>query len=172
MESSSPEVAWSGKHFQVLRTPVRYPDGSLRTHEQVQAPDVVRVYGVADGCVLLTNEYRADVGRRVIRVPAGRIESGETPEAAAAREFQEEAGYTAGKLELLRTTTPVLKFRHQAWHYLATDISRTGQDLGFGEDIEVVATPLDEIEELVFGEAVPEDSIALTLLMIARRLRR
>ncbi|MFC7527328.1 NUDIX domain-containing protein [Actinoplanes sp. GCM10030250] len=169
MDNGVPQVAWAGRHFQVLLTPVTYPDGTVKTHEQVQAPDVVRVYGVADDAVLLIREYRADVGRRVYRVPSGRVEAGESAEAAARREFREEAGREALGWELLKAARPVLKFKYTVWHFLATDLSFVGQDTEPGEDIEVVRMPLDQVPDMVLDGFVEEDSIAMTLLRIARR---
>jgi ADP-ribose pyrophosphatase len=171
MMGEESEIAWSGKHFRVLRTQVAYPDGSTHTHEQVDAPDVVRVYGVNEGAVLLTDEYRADLGGRVHRVPAGRVEVGEASDQAARREFREEAGYEVGRIDLLRTSVPILKFRHKAWHFAASELTLVGQSLEYGEDIRLVWIPFEKVEKVVFGGLVREDSIAMTLLILARRHR-
>lgn len=169
MENGAPQVAWAGRHFQVLLTPVSYPDGTVKMHEQVQAPDVVRVYGIQDDSAILIREYRADVGRYVCRVPAGRVEPGESAEEAAKREFREEAGRDARHWELIKAAKPVLKFRYTVWHFLATDLSFIGQDTEPDEDIEVLQVPLDRMPEMVLDGLVEEDSIAMTLLRISRR---
>jgi len=163
------EVVWSGRQFRVLRASVQYPDGSTRIHEQIEAPDVVRVYALAEAGIVLTDEYRADVGGRVFRVPSGRVDAGETPEQAAKRELLEEAGYTAETLELLRVSVPVLKFRHKAWHFVARGLRRVGQNLQDGEDIRTLILPYSDIDDAVFSGRIAEDSIAMSLLTLARR---
>jgi len=170
MQPGDSEVAWKGRHFSVVLQSVRYEDGSTRIHEQIEAPDVVRVYPLTgSGTIYLIREFRHDVDRWVTRVPAGRVQPGETPEQAAARELREEAGLVAGTLKLLRTSQPVLKFRYSVWHYVASDIRHVGASLEAGEQIEGFECPLERLEDLVFDGQVPEDSLALSLLHLARR---
>lgn len=49
--------------------------------------------------ILLNKEFRLAVGDWVYNFPAGLIEKGETPEAAAARELREETGLTLDSIE-------------------------------------------------------------------------
>lgn len=54
--------------------------------------------------VLLVSQFRPPVGKSVIELPAGLIDSGETAETAAVRELAEETGYQG----TLVSTSPVL----------------------------------------------------------------
>lgn len=170
MNDTEPTVAWKGAHFQVLLVPVEYRDGTVHMHEQVAAPDVVRVYPLTGrGTILLIEEYRHDVGKTVIRVPAGRVKERESAEDAAHRELREEAGVRAGSMRLLRSSQPVLKFRYRVWHFLADGLDHIGQELEDGEEIGLAEHPIADLPELVYGGAVTEDSLALSLLLIARQ---
>jgi mutator protein MutT len=52
-------------------------------------------------CVVIVPRRRAADGRRVLALPKGHPDPGETPEAAAVREVREEAGVTASLVEKL-----------------------------------------------------------------------
>jgi 8-oxo-dGTP pyrophosphatase MutT (NUDIX family) len=54
-----------------------------------------------DEVVVISPRRRAPDGRRVLGLPKGHPEEGETPEAAAAREVREETGVTAELVEKL-----------------------------------------------------------------------
>ncbi len=58
------------------------------------------------GRVLLVRQYRLAAGRSLWELPAGRVDPGETPLAAAKRELGEETGYCARRWERLATFYP------------------------------------------------------------------
>ena len=51
--------------------------------------------------VLLIRQHRHCAGGSILEVPAGTLHPGESPEACAMREIEEETGYRAGRLEPL-----------------------------------------------------------------------
>jgi 8-oxo-dGTP pyrophosphatase MutT (NUDIX family) len=52
----------------------------------------------ATGAILLAEQHRVPIGRSVIELPAGIVSAGESDEAAARRELQEETGYECGRM--------------------------------------------------------------------------
>ena len=85
------------------------PGGVEGTREVVrQSGSVAALPVLADGRVVLVRQYRYAVDDYVWELPAGRRDPGETPEAGARRELEEEVGLRAGALEPLLTfwTTP------------------------------------------------------------------
>ncbi len=65
-------------------------------------PSVVLIPIDDDGRVVLVRQYRPSVDRELWELPAGSLEPGETAEAAAARECEEEIGLAPASVERLR----------------------------------------------------------------------
>jgi ADP-ribose pyrophosphatase len=59
-----------------------------------------------DGRVILIRQYRHSVKRELWELPAGSLNPGESPEAAAARECEEETGLAPHRLERLADLFP------------------------------------------------------------------
>ncbi|MCC7416431.1 MAG: NUDIX hydrolase [Acidobacteria bacterium] len=80
-----------------------------REHEVAtvrHAPSVVLLPVQEDGRLILVRQYRHSAGRELWELPAGSIEPGESPEAAAARECEEEIALRPGRIERLGAFYP------------------------------------------------------------------
>ena len=119
--------------------------------ERKSAKEAVAILAVTEAGVILTEQFRAPVGERVIDFPAGLVgdEDDLGPEATAKKELEEEAGYSCESVERVARgpsspgiTSEVVSF------YLARGVRRTGAGGGVeGEDIKVHVVPLPEVEE-------------------------
>ncbi|XP_063466260.1 ADP-sugar pyrophosphatase isoform X1 [Symphalangus syndactylus] len=101
----SEELISEGKWVKLEKTTYMDPTGKTRTWESVkrttrkeQTADGVAVIPVLQRtlhyeCIVLVKQFRPPVGGYCIEFPAGLIDDGETPEAAALRELEEETGY-------------------------------------------------------------------------------
>jgi ADP-ribose pyrophosphatase len=95
-------VVYKGRVFTVEVKRTRFPNG--REHEIAivrHPPSVVLVPVRDDGRVILIRQYRASVDRELWEIPAGGVEAGESPDAAAARECEEEIGLVPGRVDRL-----------------------------------------------------------------------
>ena len=95
----SSKVAFRGPVFYVTSDRVREPGGIVARRDIIRHPGSVVILA-ADGSrralrVLLARQYRYAAGQPLWELPAGRIDHGEAPLAAAKRELLEETGYTA-----------------------------------------------------------------------------
>ncbi len=104
-------------------------------------------------------------------LPAGLVEEGEKPEAAARRELLEETGHSGGEWELLGSlaSSPSLK-DNRAHLFLARGVEGSAApDPDEHELVEVVKAPVGELLGLVrSGEIVSSSGVAAVMLALQR----
>jgi ADP-ribose pyrophosphatase len=107
-----------------------------------------------DGRLLLIRQFRYPIGKYILELPAGKLDSGQTPLETIAREIEEETGYCAGTIthEGSFYTTP--GFSNECIHlFLARDLTLKAQRLEEGEHITVEPHSLEEcLEKIRTGE--------------------
>lgn len=129
--------------------------------------------------LLLVEQYRLPVERRVIELPAGLvgdIDGSEHLIEAARRELIEETGYAAGEIEIVCTGPVTAGLSNETSTFcIARNLERVGPGGGDdSEDIVVHAVPLKEAEEW-FGSRpadVAVDPKIYTGLWLLRRNSR
>jgi ADP-ribose pyrophosphatase len=172
-ERLSSEKLQETPYFTLRSDKLRLPDGAVKDPYYVlERPDAAIVFPVtSEGEVLLVRQYRPPLERMELGLPAGLIEPGEEPEAAARRELAEETGYTGGEWEPLSAlaSSPGLK-DNWAYLYLAQGVEEAGgQDLDEYERLHVVRVPLEEVTRLVYnGEIVSSSGVAASMLALDR----
>lgn len=135
--------------YSVTRTS---PRGRRGTFILVDAADWVTVVPLVKNdtgrdCFLMVRQYRHGSREVTIEFPAGVIERGEEPSESAARELLEETGRSAASLKLLGSSSPNPAFMtNTTYTFLATELGpANGQRLDPLEEVEVIATPIDEV---------------------------
>ncbi|MCC7014713.1 MAG: NUDIX hydrolase [Planctomycetes bacterium] len=92
----SSELVFRGRAFDVVRERVLLPSGLEQDLAIVDHPGAVGIVPItAEGRVVLVRQYRHAIGDWLVEIPAGRLEPGEQPAQAAARELEEETGFRA-----------------------------------------------------------------------------
>jgi ADP-ribose pyrophosphatase len=95
---SEKQIVHKGKFIQTVN------NNGWEYVERISSTGVVEIIAVIDECIILTEQYRIPVGKRVIELPAGLvgdIDHKEETLKAANRELEEETGYRAGKIEIV-----------------------------------------------------------------------
>ncbi len=169
----SSRLIYEGRIFDVTVDRVRLPHGREVDLEVVRHDgSVVLVPVTDDGRWLLVRQYRHAAGRFLWELPAGSLEAGEDPEAAAARECQEELGLVAGALDRLSTLYPTPGFCTETMTYFrATGLRPPGPNDPVAhqdedESIEVAAFGLDDIRRMIAHGEVADLKTVAALSMV------
>jgi ADP-ribose pyrophosphatase len=127
----------------------------------LQHPESVAILAVEDDRLVLVRQDRPGAPERTLEVPAGKLEPGESPEGAAARELAEECGLDAASYRKVATFWAVPACSTEYVHvFEATDLSRAvPASLDPEEDLEVVRVPA--------AEALAELSDAVSIAALA-----
>ncbi|MDR2162846.1 MAG: NUDIX hydrolase [Clostridiales Family XIII bacterium] len=166
------ERIYEGKILNLRRDKVTVRNGESY-REIVEHGGGIVIIGLTDeGRVPMVRQYRKAAERAVLEIPAGKLEKGEDPTEAAAREFREETGYTAGSVRYLLEgyssigySTEILRF------YLAEGLVPGETDFDDNEAIIVEEYTPEELYSMTMnGELIDQKTIVSALL--ARELVR
>ena len=93
----SSRVVYEGGLISMRVDQIELSGGRIATREVVDHAGAVVIAAVdGAGCVYLVRQYRHAIGEYLLELPAGGLEVGEEPLAAAKRELREEVGLEAG----------------------------------------------------------------------------
>ena len=133
------EKTFKLSHKKIVRKTFRLPDGKEADFDIHQEGEIVTLLALTkDHRTILTRQFRPGPEKIFLELPGGRIDPGETPWHAAARELMEETGYK-GRLISLGATHDRAYSNLVRHNFLAVDCVKAGeQDLDETEFIEVV----------------------------------
>ena len=149
-------TSYHGVIVNVRLDEARLPDGSTAKREVVEHPGGVTVLPLEPD-----------------EVPAGKLEPGEAPELAAARELSEETGLTAGRLQYLGANFTSPGYSEEVLHiYLARDLHRGAAHLDPGEFLNVERHPLEELVQMALDGELCDGKTTVALLKTQLLLAR
>ncbi|MBV6520040.1 MAG: Methanol dehydrogenase activator [Gemmatimonadaceae bacterium] len=153
---------------------VRFPDGTsgeleLIRHSGASAvvPFITDPFG-EEPAVLMIRQFRYAAEQVLFEIPAGRLDSDESPDACARRELREETGCTAGHLEHMHTMYTTPGFTDERIHlYMAWDLERGTAHHERDEFIEPVVLTLREALAKINNGEIVDGKTSLALLFAA-----
>ncbi|QOR94369.1 NUDIX hydrolase [Thermosphaera chiliense] len=163
----SEELLFKGLRFQVVRRSYAKSEGEVFRRDVVLFPEAVVVLPFIDGeRIILIKQFRPSIEDYIVEVPAGVIDSGETPEEAARRELEEEIGYIPGELTLLGEYYPTPGYStEKMYFYLARNLRYVGAKPEKYEIIEPFTVTLKEAYSMVEENVLKDMKTVLALLL-------
>ncbi|TFE29925.1 NUDIX domain-containing protein [Cohnella luojiensis] len=143
-ETIESKPIFQGRIISLQVDTVRLPNGETATREIVRHPGAVAVIAIVDNKMLVVEQFRKALEKAQVEIPAGKLDAGEEPEAAALRELEEETGYRARSIVHLQSFSTSPGFAEEIIHLYFTD------------DLEQGEVHLDE-EEFLTCEAITLD---------------
>ncbi|WP_251358898.1 ADP compounds hydrolase NudE [Kangiella sp. TOML190] len=161
--------------FAVEELQMQFSNGEERIYERLKAGThgaVMIIPVLDDEHFLLIKEYAAGVENYELAFPKGLIETAEAPELAANRELQEETGYAAKQLDLLKQISLAPGYlSHKMFLVLARDLYESSLKGDEPEPIEVVKWRFDQIDQLLAHEDFTEARSIAALYLLQRYLQ-
>ncbi|UOX90407.1 NUDIX hydrolase [Amycolatopsis sp. FBCC-B4732] len=162
------EVTYRGDTISVRRLDVETAPGVLNKFEVVEkGGDSVAILPIntQDDNIYLIKEYYPAADARLYSLPKGTIERGETSEAAAQREMQEEVGLSGRLVPLATFHVSPGYLRQRTFVFLAFDLKEAeavGDERTF---IAPIRLKFDDALEMVKSGEITEARLVAALLM-------
>jgi 8-oxo-dGTP pyrophosphatase MutT (NUDIX family) len=164
-ERSLYESEW----LRVVLVDVEIPGGERFDHHVVRMPNQAAgtIVRDPDRGVLLLWRHRFITDTWGWEIPAGRIDPGETPITAAARETLEETGWQPGSLRPLVRFQPTNGLSDQVFHiFVADGATHIGEPSDPGESERIEWVTISDLRQLVQAEQML-DGLSLTAVLYA-----
>jgi ADP-ribose pyrophosphatase len=142
------ETVWAGKYIVAKRK------GTWEFVGRANNIHAAVIVAIDDGHVLLVEQHRVPLGGPCLELPAGLVgdlEAGETVEASAARELEEETGYRPRRIEIVGRFASSPGMVSETFTLVtAHDLEKVGDGGGDAhEGITVHRVPLGEVAAFV-----------------------
>ena len=167
------EQVYDGVLLKAYRDRIVLPNGHESVREYLKHPGAVCLVPITDdGDVLMVRQFRYPFGRMILEVPAGKLDAGEAPEAAARRELSEETGAEAEELIDLGCFYPSVAYTDEIiYTYLARGLTFADQHLDDDEFLAVERIPLERLCGMVLSGEISDGKTQSAILKAAAWLR-
>jgi len=150
---------------------IELPDGRRLEHRLIRTLPGAGSVSIKDDRVLLLWRHRFITDTWGWEIPLGKIDPGEDPAHAAARETEEETGWRPAALTPLLRIVPTAGLSDSVHHvYLARDAERTGPPQDAYESSEIAWVPLDRLPELISQGQISSGTTLAALLYAPTQL--
>ena len=168
----SSKTLFDGKVIHLHLDDILLPDGKIGFREYCTHNGAVCVIPLdSDGNVICVRQYRYAIGKPLLEIPAGKLDSPEeNPDDAVRRELREETGASSEKITFLGLYygSPAL-LNEKIYMYLAEDLSFGDSSPDEDEFLEVIRIPLKKMVDMVLSGEI-EDGKTQSAVLLAQAI--
>ncbi|MGG7059682.1 NUDIX hydrolase [Clostridium nigeriense] len=96
------KLIYKGSFLNIVNVDIELPNGKNYSRDVVKHPGATAIIAFLDDeNIILVEQFRLALNKRILEIPAGKINKNEDIKECARRELQEETGYIAENLEYL-----------------------------------------------------------------------
>ncbi len=162
---------YNGKVIRVTLDTVALENGDTSLREVVHHHGGACVLALTEQDELyMVKQFRYAFGRELWELPAGKLEAGEDPLAAARRELEEECGVRAGRLAPFMEVYPTVGYCTEVIYlYLAGDLRPAHQHLDEDEFLDVHKVPFAQALQMVLDGEIKDSKTVAGILRYAQQ---
>lgn len=170
----SSENVFDGRLLHVYNDVISLPNGKTSTREYIKHQGAVAVVPVTDDNeIIVVRQYRYPIERVTIEIPAGKLDKGEEPLAAAKRELSEETGVESADITYLGGLYPSVAYTDEIIHmYMAKNLKYGQAHADDDEFLDVVKIPVDKFVDMIMNGEIMDSKTQAAVLKVANILKK
>lgn len=168
------KLVYKGSILDIYKDTMQLPNGNTEEWDFVAhrmgAAAVLPVR--SDGRIVMVRQYRNALERETLEIPAGCRDSlTEDTKISAARELEEETGYTSDDISFLISLRTTVAFCNESIDvYLAKNLKQGRQHLDDAESIDVETYTVDELCEMIYAGKLQDSKTVSAILAYSNML--
>lgn len=162
------------RHFSVQLDTVRLRTGKLTERIKIDHPEAAAVVPFLDDRhILMVRQWRYAIARETLEIPAGKVDPGETLDACAFRELQEETGYGAQRLLHLFSYYPAIGYSNEIIRiYAASGLVNLPTEEDVDEISRVEVVELARVQDLIFSGVIADGKTVIGISLFLAKQQR
>lgn len=153
------EILYKGKVFDHQVDEIEYESGNKTIREVAIHPGGAVVVPIKnDGKLILVKQFRYPLQKKLIELPAGKLDKNEDPLICAKRELEEETGYKANEFKKLGKIYTSPGYSTEILYiYSAMDLIPGNHNREEGEmGMEIIEVTLKQAEEMIINGEITD----------------
>ena len=164
----SSETLFEGRVITLTKDTALLENGKTATREVVHHHGGACILPYfADGTICMVRQFRYAMQQQLWELPAGKLEKGEDPFAAAKRELEEECGLTADHYTSLGEFYPTVGYDTEIiYTWVATGLHETKMHLDADEFLTPDRVPLEKAYQMVMSGEIKDGKTIAGILKL------